>query len=160
MHVSIEHRYNADIDQVVAMMRDPDYLRDVVIEAGATPSGVSIDGDRMSIEAAMPAPSKAQKFVGSTMTIRLHVSWALPNGAASTTGRLDVEACSMPASMKGTGVMRCVGPHETQVNYDADFSISVPLIGRSLEQAAAPYIRRVIDTQQIVGSRYLDNRQK
>ena len=46
----------------------------------------------------------------------------------------------------------------TEVDFKAEFRVNLPLIGRSLEAAAAPYVRRVIDTQQAVGNDYLAGR--
>ena len=63
----------------------------------------------------------------------------------------------MPASMGGTGEMIHLG-RVTEVDFKAEFRVNLPLIGRSLEAAAAPYVRRVIDTQQAVGNDYLAGR--
>ena len=91
------------------------------------------------------------------MKIDLTIVWQPPSHNGNREGRIQVAIEGMPASMGGTGEMVHVGTI-TEVDFNAEFSINLPLIGRGLEVAAAPYVRRVIDTQQAVGNDYLAGR--
>ena len=104
--------------------------------------------------AEVPAPDKAKPFTGPVLKIDLTIVWQPPSLNGNREGRIQVAIEGMPASMGGTGEMVHVGTI-TEVDFNAEFSINLPLIGRGLEVAAAPYVRRVIDTQQAVGNDYL-----
>ncbi len=91
------------------------------------------------------------------MEIDLTISWNPLADDGTSNGRITVVTPGMPASMGGTAHLVSESGLSI-VDYLADFVITVPLLGRTLEQAAAPYVRRVIDIQQSVGNDYLAGR--
>lgn len=157
MQISTRHSYQADIDTVIAMMADEVWLSAVARSAGADQWQVSSDSDGSHVEAELAAPQKAVPFTGPTLKLVLDMFWPAGSDNATRDGRIEVHIPGMPASMIGTGRMVLNGA-TTDIDYNAEFSIRLPLIGRGLEAAAAPYVRRVIDTQQQVGNEYLAGR--
>lgn len=157
MQISTRHSYAADPATVIKMMADEVWLAEVARRAGASTWRVSADSAGSHVHAELPAPERAKRFTGANLVFDLDIVWQpiRPDGRAD--GRIDVRIERMPASMHGTGHMIPNGS-VTEVDYQAEFNIRVPLVGRSLEDAAAPYVRRVIDTQQDVGNDYLAGR--
>lgn len=158
MQISTVHSYAATPDAVVAMMADERWLTEVARRAGADHWEVSVDQAGSHVHAEVPAPEKAKRFTGPTLTIKLTINWPAANPDGSRDGRIDVRIPGMPASMSGSGRMTQLGQPDapqTAIDYEAEFTINVPLIGKGLENAAAPYVLRVINTQQSVGNDYL-----
>ncbi|WIY83766.1 DUF2505 domain-containing protein [Propionimicrobium sp. PCR01-08-3] len=154
MQISAQHRYTATPDQVLAMMADRIWLTEVAKRAGAEQWSASVDADGSHLQAALPAPARAQKFTGATMKVNLTLLWGPLGADGSSDGHITVATPGMPASMHGTAHLSSEQAIST-VDYLAEFTITVPLVGKTLEQAAAPYVRRIIDIQQAVGDDYL-----
>lgn len=157
MQISTRHSYAADPAAVIEMMADEVWLAEVARRAGAQSWRVSVDSAGSHVHAEIPAPERAKRFTGPNLVFDLDIVWQPINPDGTADGRIDVQIERMPASMHGTGRMTANGA-STSIDYQAEFSISVPLVGRSLEDAAAPYVRRVIDTQQDVGNDYFAGR--
>lgn len=161
MQLTKRHSFASDPDTVLAMMADEVWLAEVARRAGAERWQVSVDDRGSHVHAEVPAPEKAKRLTGPTLVIDLTMHWQPQSADGTHHGTIDVTIERMPAAMHGTGVMRPAqvdGAAGTVIDYDAEFSINVPLVGRSLETAAAPYVERVIDTQQDVGRDYLAGR--
>lgn len=161
MQITQRHSYTAEPDAVVAMMADEIWLAEVARRAGAERWDVSSDAFASHVHAVLPAPEQARRFTGPTLKVQLEIRWLQAQLDGSRAGRLQVQIPGMPASMGGSALMTSVsiaGQLGTLIHYEAEFTIRVPLVGRSLESAAAPYVRRVIDTQQEVGNDYLAGR--
>ena len=157
MQISARHNYSASPDRILAMMAYELWLTEVARRAGAAEWAASVDSAGSHMRAALPAPARAQRFTGSTMEIDLTISWNPLADDGTSNGRITVVTPGMPASMGGTAHLVSESGLSI-VDYLADFVITVPLLGRTLEQAAAPYVRRVIDIQQSVGNDYLAGR--
>lgn len=158
MQMQIRHSYPAAPDSVAAMMADESWLAAVAREAGAERWKVAGSAALSRVHAVVPAPERAKRFTGPHLFIDLEIKWDQPAAGGDRDGKLRVRIKDLPAHMRGTGVMTATevdGVPGTVVDYAADFGINIPLIGHSLESAAAPYVRRVIDTQQSVGRKYL-----
>ena len=56
--------------------------------------------------------------------------------------------------MTGTAILR-PGGKGTTVVYEADLSVSIPFVGKKLEQSAAPSVMDGIGLQQRVGDQWL-----
>lgn len=138
MQISTRHTYHADPQSVVEMMANEVWLTAVARAAGAERWQVSADiaGSRKLAE--VPAPDKAKRPPDRSRKIDLTIVWQPPSHRE---GRIQVAIEGMPASMGGTGEMvQC--STITEVDFNAEFSINLPLIGRGLEVAAVPYVRR------------------
>lgn len=161
MQISIRHEYQADPQAVIDMMADEVWLAEVARRAGAEDWQVSAADGRSQVHARVAAPERAKRFTGPNLMIHLTISWDEPLTDGTHWGRIEVSLDGMPAKMRGTGEAAPAvvnGKPGTSVDYEAEFSINIPIVGRGLEQAAEPYVRRVIDTQQDVGRDYLAGR--
>lgn len=161
MQINKRHWYPADTDAVVAMMSDEIWLSEVAARSGAERWQVSVDAAGSHLHAEVTAPPKAKRFTGDTVKIELDLRWKPAHADGSRDGHLKVRAPGLPVTMSGGARMAPLakdGQPGTEVTYTIEFTVNMPLVGRSLEAKAAPYVSRVIDTQQEVGDDYLAGR--
>ena len=161
MQISTRHEYAVEPIEVVTMMADETWLAEVARHAGAESWEVSAAEGRSQVHAQVPAPRRAKTFTGPYLKIHLTITWHEPEPDGSYRGDIEVALDGLPASMHGTGVATAAevaGRSGTAVSYDADFVINIPVLGRNLEEAAAPHVLRIINTQQDVGREWLANR--
>ncbi|GAE79922.1 hypothetical protein JCM18920_1543 [Cutibacterium acnes JCM 18920] len=151
MDINSRAHFDATPDQVVAMMTDPAWWQDVHRRAGGTTSNAVVTGDSLSLDVAMPAPSQITKFVGSTLTAKQTLSWqpAGPNG--SREGSLQIVPQGMPAKADGHASVR-PDATGTEVIYTGKFTVSVPLVGKKLEKAAAPHITQPLTCNRMLAT--------
>jgi len=154
MQISEHHEYAADPQTVYAMLTNEDFQRAVVATLDATSSRVSCRGGHSSVQVELAAPVIVRKFVGDTLNIDQSLDWAQPGTDGSTTASIEVMVVGMPAQVSGT-VSLAAGGKGTTVDYEGDFVIGVPLVGKKLESVALPYVRDVINSQQAVGNQWL-----
>lgn len=153
MRITARHRYHANPEEVYAMLNDKDFLKKVAARADATEATVSTDADGIELRASVVAPQKAQKLVGEELTLALRSNWTkLMNNRAEAV--LSASVDRLPATLSGTAKLSG-NESETIVEYDCEFSVRVALVGKRIEQAAAPYVTAVIDKQQEVGNEWL-----
>ena len=103
---------------------------------------------------AVPAPSQVTKFVGSTLTAKQTVWWQPANPDGSREGSLQIVPQGMRAKADGHVSVR-PDVTGTEVMYTGTFTVSVPLVGKKLEKAAAPHITQAFDMQQRAGDDWL-----
>lgn len=160
MHMTFHHEYPATPERVLAMMTDEAWLTEVARRCGATEYQVSVVDGKSHIQVAVAAPAKLQKFVGQTVNVDSTISWDAPDASGARVGTLDVNPpAGVPSTMSGSAKMTPLGDQgeSTAVDYEVDFSIQIPLVGKKLEEAAGPYVQRVIDAQYAAGLAYLEN---
>ena len=154
MDINSRAHFDATPDQVVAMMTDPAWWQDVHRRAGATTSNAVITGDSLSLDVAVPAPSQVTKFIGSTLTVKQTLWWQPANPDGSREGSLQIVPQGMRAKADGHVSVR-PDVTGTEVMYTGTFTVSVPLVGKKLEKAAAPHITQAFDMQQRAGDDWL-----
>ncbi len=155
MDINSTHVYNAGPQTVAAMMMDPAWLEEVARRSGATAYSASVDGTVTTMNLELPAPSLAQKFVGSSLSITQVISWSDAAEDGSRSGTLSVDVHGLPADINGTATRAGAGDGTTTVSYRGTLKVKIPLVGGKLEQMASPFITDAIDEQQIVGNEYL-----
>lgn len=157
--MTFHHEYPADVHRVLEMMTDEAWLADVARRSGATAYDVSVSGGSSHIHASLPAPDQVRTLVGPTLTVDSTISWGSVDQYGRCLGTLSVDPPhGIPSTISGSAVMgpATVNANEgTEVDYSVDFSIQIPLMGRKLEQAAAPYLMKVIDAQEAASLDYL-----
>lgn len=157
MEIKSHQTYNASPDQVFAMMTDEAYLTAVCDRFGATEKTITVEGNKTTVTMGVPAPAQVQKFVSGTMKLRQVVTWGEPQPDGTRQGTLQMSVEKMPVDVAGTAVLHPAGS-ATQVDYDADMNVKIPLVGKKLEKEAAPYVQKALDAQQQVGEKYLSDR--
>lgn len=150
MRLNASHLYSADPVTVHAMLVDPDFQQHAAIQMGATSATASGDG----IVAVMPAPSEIVAFVGPTLTLEQRMLWQVAGPDGARQGRLEVVIVGAPVQVSGSTLL---APElgRTRFDYVGDLRVDIPILGRSLERKAAPFITEVFELQYRIGQAWL-----
>ena len=154
MQITSRLEFAADPKTVHLMMTDRGWLTELVGRSEATSHSIDIAGPTTRVEMALPAPQEIARFVGSALNVRQTVTWGDPAQDGSREGSLVVEVPGMPVTMNGSARMY-PGGRGTVVDYSGDLKVNIPLMGKKIEQQAAPHVKDAIDTQQAVGDDWL-----
>lgn len=152
MEFSAHHEYAADPQQVHEMLTNHDWLRQVVEHAGGTVREISTEGDTVRLSAESPSPDQVRKLAGDTLQGDVEFRWT--QTAQGWKGTMDGKPNKMPAQINATVSVEPGGPG-TVVDYNGQFNVSVPFIGKKIESLAAPNVTAIITNQQTIGDRWL-----
>lgn len=154
MEISARVEFTADPDRVFTMVTDQAYLERVCQASHAEAYEASVDGLTTHTSRTLPAPEIAARFTGPTLTVQERIEWgeAGPDGSRTATVTLNVPG--QPVEMNGRLALSPGGPG-TVIELTGELKVSIPLLGRKLEQAAAPAVLAGFDVQQKVGSEWL-----
>lgn len=154
MQINSQQTYAATPDQVFAMMIDEAYLAACCDRFGAKERTISVNGNSTTVNMLLPAPAQVQKFIGAVLPLNQFITWGEADADGSRHGTLKMTVDKMPVTVDGTAELR-PGGEGTEVTYQAEMTVKIPLIGKKLEQEAAPVAKRALDAQEQVGREYL-----
>lgn len=141
MQLTYKHTYNGTPEQVVALMRNKDFITDVAQHAGATSHDVEIDGNVTQLRMSLPVPGDVAKFVGKDVDLSQRFEWSDPAADGTCTGNVDVTVKGLPISVAAAAVLRPDGA-TTAGQYDGDLRVKIPLVGGKVEKMVAPFIEQ------------------
>ncbi len=156
MHLSETLHLPLGVADVASMYADPAYadVRARVLhahEATATVQGYPADAFTVTTSIEMPTdgiPDLMRRFVGTTVTIRETQTWQAPAADGSRRGSIAFEVAGAPASMTGDVALTPEGEAGAEMRIDGELVAKVPLLGRKIEQAALPYVSRVLALEE------------
>ena len=154
MDISTGLDFAAHPADVFAMMNDQQYQEQVCVASEAISYEVSVAGPTTHTSRTLPAPESAARFTGPQLTVVEDVSWGVAESDGSRTGTLQMIVQGQPVTLKGQ-LRLTPGGRGTTVKLTGDLKVAIPLLGRKLEQAAAPAVLAGFHTQQRVGDRWL-----
>lgn len=154
MEISARVDFPADPDRVFEMLTDQRYLDRVCQASHAESYETSVDGSTTTTNRTLPAPDIAARFTGPTLTVVEQITWSEAGQGGRRTGSVQLTVPSQPVSMKGQLVLSAGGPGSV-LELTGTLTVSIPLLGKKLEQSAAPAILAGFDVQQKVGADWL-----
>lgn len=158
MDISSRADFAADPATVYAMLTDEAYLTELCRQSEASDYEVSVEGDATAATTrtrrVLEAPKAAAKFTGATLDVVEQVVWQPAADDGSRVGDIQITVPGRPVVMKGT-MTSAPGGEGTVVDLEGDLKVNIPLLGRKLEEAAAPAILQGFRLQQSVGRRWL-----
>jgi Protein of unknown function (DUF2505) len=154
MDISSHLDFAAPPDEVYAMMIDQRYLEEVCVASDSISHHVSAAGSTTQTSRTLPAPASAARFTGPQLTVNEEVVWGelAPDGSRS--GTVTTTVLGQPVTFKG-GIRLSPGGRGSVVDVRGDLKVAIPLLGRKLEESAAPAVMAGYRTQQEVGDRWL-----
>ncbi len=154
MDISSRLEFAAAPDQVFAMMTNQAYLEQVCVASQSLTYQASVDGSTTRTSRTLPAPESAARFTGPRLTVNDETTWgdAQPDGSRTADVRLTV--LGQPVTMKATMRLAPAGTGSL-VDLAGELKVAIPLLGRKLEQSAAPAVLAGFRTQQQVGNEWL-----
>ncbi|HET9650411.1 MAG TPA: DUF2505 domain-containing protein [Microlunatus sp.] len=154
MDISSSAQFAADPDRVYAMMTDRAYLEEVCRATEASTYEVSVVGPKTRSTRSLKAPASAAKFTGPELTVVEEVTWGAGEGGGTRTGKVTMTIPGQPVTMNGTMRIAPAGPG-TVLSLDGVLKVAIPLLGKKLEESAAPAVMAGFRTHQKVGDRWL-----
>ena len=158
--VSEELRYDgASIEQVHAMLADPDFRRAVCDRQGVLRNTVTIEesGGGMTVEidqiqAAKGIPSFAKKFVGEEINIVQSEDWTAP-----VKGDIRVAIPGKPGEITGTALLT-QDPDGTTETVNLSIKVNIPLVGSKIEGLIADLLTKALRAEHKEGVEWLSSR--
>lgn len=154
MQISATANFAADPDRVYALQTDRAFLEQVCRAGGAVSYEVEIDGNRTRLSRSMPSPDIARKIVGETITVVESYVWGPAAADGSRTAELQVDVPGTPGHLNGTAEISPTGSG-SQIHVSGDLVVRIPLVGKKLEQAAAPALTAGVEIQEKVARDHL-----
>lgn len=154
MLLTVRHTFAAPPDRVHAMLVDRAFLDHACEQLGADECRTSSGDDVASVMASVPTPDAVRGFLGPRMSARQEYTWDAPGDDGSRTGTLFLTVEGAPVLVNGVTALRPVAAG-TAFDLDATLSVSVPLIGTTIERAAAPELQQMLEAQVRLGDAWL-----
>jgi hypothetical protein len=154
MDISSRLEFAAEPAEVYTMLTDKAYLEEVCVASRSLEYEASVDGDRTHTSRKLAAPESSARFTGPTLTVNDDTTWgpAQPDGSRTADVRLTVSG--QPVTLKA--VMRLTpGGKGSQIVLSGELKVAIPLVGKRIEQSAAPAVMAGFRTQQQVGDDWL-----
>lgn len=155
MHLRHELRYDAPVEDVLAMLTDPAYWDRVAAATDAITSSTTVEQVGADIrvrtdqeQRVVGVPSFARKLVGESTRALKQQTWT---GLRST---FEVETPGKPTHITGTATVSETGPGST-LAYDLEVRASVPLVGGKLEKLVAELTTEGFQQEGAAGAAWL-----
>jgi uncharacterized protein DUF2505 len=154
MDIKSRVEFAAGVEEVFAMMTDRAYLEEVCRATQARSYEAEVTGTTTRTTRKLPAPDAAAKFTGPEITVVEETAWGPADASGNRTGRVNMTIPGQPVSMKGAIELAATGSG-TVAELTGDLKVAIPILGKKLEQSAAPAILAGFRTQQKVGDSWL-----
>lgn len=164
MDLQRETRYDADPAAVYAMLTDEVFLTRWVSTGAALSYSVTVTpaangGANTRTQQSLPArvPDFMKKLVGESIDLDQSIDWGAAAADGSRTGQVSIDVAKAPVTMRGTMTLVPDGTGTRQV-VEVVIKASVPIIGKKIEEAAAPAVRNALELQERLGREWLASR--
>jgi Protein of unknown function (DUF2505) len=157
MEISSHLDFAAPPTEVYAMLTDQRYLEEVCVASDSISYNVSVTGSATQMSRTLPAPESAARFTGPQLTVNEEIVWGEPSTDGSRSGTVTTTVLGQPVTFKG-GIRLLPGGRGSQVDVEGNLKVAIPLLGRKLEESAAPAVMAGYRTQQEVGDKWLAGR--
>jgi Protein of unknown function (DUF2505) len=158
MDISTDLDFAADPATVYAMMLDRGYQEQVCEASESRRSAIEITPPRTWTSRALEAPDSAARFTGPELTILEETTWGPAAADGSREADLVLTVERQPVALRGR-LRMTPGGRGTSIRLTGELKVNVPLLGKKLEQAAAPAVLAGFRTQQSAGDRWLAEHQ-
>lgn len=148
------HFDDATPGEVYDMMMSPGYQKLVCQASHAEDYSVAIEGAVSKTSRKLKAPSMVAKFTGGTLNVVETIEWQPSAADGTRAGTITIEVPGQPVRLAGTISIDRVNGGSAMV-MAGDLRINVPLIGKKMEQSAAPAMAAGFRTHEHVGGRWL-----
>jgi Protein of unknown function (DUF2505) len=154
MDLSSHLDFAADPADVYAMMTDQRYLDEVCVASGSLSYHASVDGSTTRTSRTLPAPDSAARFTGPQLTVDEEIVWGDPSPDGSRSGTVTMTIRGQPVRFRGK-LKLSAGGRGSVLDITGELKVSIPVLGKRLEESAAPAVTEGYNKQQEVGDRWL-----
>jgi hypothetical protein len=136
------------------MLTDKAFQEEVCQRSHARSHDVSVDGNTVKTSRQLPAPDAARPFTGETLNVVEDVAWADADGDGGRSAVVTLKVPGQPVSFNGRYQLAAAGAGSV-LTLKGELKVNVPLLGKKLEEAAAPALLAGFSTQEKVGADWL-----
>ncbi|WP_308121920.1 DUF2505 domain-containing protein [Actinotalea ferrariae] len=162
MHLSAHARYDADLETVVRMLADEEFVAAKVRASGALSQQVDVVGGpaeafTVTTRRQMPTdgiPAQFRSLVGASLEVRQVEAWE-PPAAGERRGTVVVEILGAPVRLTGTLQLVPGDDGATVQRFEGDLKASVPLFAAAVEQATEQAVRAAIAAEERTAAEWL-----
>lgn len=154
MHLSARHTFAADPHAVHAMLTDPEFLDFACRRMGASQFTRQASPGATQVTTSAPAPAAVAGFLGSTMRLVQAMTFSDAAADGSRTGTISLTVQGAPLRLVGTTVLSPTASGSV-LDYAGELSVDIPLLGRRIEQSAAPEILATLAEQERLATEWL-----
>jgi hypothetical protein len=154
MDISSHMDFAAAPAEVYAMLTDEKFLGEVCVASESLSYHVSADGSTTRTSRTLPAPEAAARFTGPQLTVNDEVVWGEAAADGSRSATVTMTVLGQPVTFKG-GMRLSPGGRGSVVDVRGELKVAIPLLGRKLEESAAPAVTASYRSQQEVGDSWL-----
>jgi hypothetical protein len=154
MDLSSHLDFAAQPTDVYAMMTDQKYLDEVCVASGSLSYHASVLGTTTKTSRTLRAPDSAARFTGPELTVNEEIVWDDPSSDGSRNAAVTMTVLGQPVTFRGK-LRLSPGGRGSVVDVTGELKVAIPLLGRKLEESAAPAVMEGYQTQQEVGDRWL-----
>lgn len=166
MKITFEHRFDASVDEVVAMLSSEEFNAQRARATGARDVDVLVDRQddgsfTLALRRTLPSstiPPEFRAMVGSQITVRYTEAWAAAefNGDPSDReGTFAIEIAGAPGHARGAVVLKPLADGGTAFGLAGDVQASVPLVGAVVERAIANAIQEALPAELAAADEWL-----
>jgi hypothetical protein len=157
MELRASERFAGSAARLAAILTDPAFYRACLDRAAIDHSGGVVvtgtpDGPfSVSIRRTMAAvdlPPPVRVHLPGGLDVRQVNAWDAPDGDGGRRGTVTMEIIGAPVMLRGTVTLKPLGPAASELAYVTHLRAHVPLLGATLEEAAAPAIRSAIRAER------------
>ncbi|MDR0627551.1 MAG: DUF2505 domain-containing protein [Bifidobacteriaceae bacterium] len=151
--------------QVAELFRDPDFLLAAAKEAGALTSQAEVSAGptaafTVTVRATMPTagfPPSVQAFLPQGLALRQAMVWEPPAPDGSCQATIAAEVAGAGVHM--SGLARAVPSNDghCRLEFSGEVKAQLPLVGRSVEEAAIPALTKTLDAHHRTALDWLAN---
>jgi hypothetical protein len=154
MDISTGLDFAATPQDVYTMMTDQAYLEQVCVASESLSYDASVNGSSTRTSRTLASPDSAARFTGPQLTVVEEVQWGDAETDGARTGSLTMTVLGQPVRLNGRLQLR-PGGRGTTVDLTGELKVAIPLLGRKMEESAAPAVLAGFRTQQRVGDSWL-----
>ena len=169
MRKTITITYPADPTRTAQMLASPAYQEGRIARAGLDDASVDVAQRGQGFVSTISGniqpsqlPSVASKLVRSAVSFSVAESWGEPADDGSRSGGYDVTIKGAPVKVSATSTMApatdnaenaestedSVSTQATVVTVDVDLKVTVPLVGKTIEEKAMGMVGRVVADEE------------
>lgn len=155
MKLAYTQSYDAKPEQVVAMLKSPDFIAELAKQAGAQQHDLEVNGEAFTVTLSVAAPPAARGFIGDTFTVKQRFRFAQPKPDGTIDGTLDLEIAGAPVDARADITVNPDGAAKSVVGFDGDLDVRIPLLGGQIEQQVEPLIGKGLERIEKTAKQWL-----
>ncbi|HYP46555.1 MAG TPA: DUF2505 domain-containing protein [Propionibacteriaceae bacterium] len=154
MDINSRLEFAAPVAQVYAMLTDQAYLEEVCVASQSVAYSASVEGHVTRTERTLHAPESAARFTGPHLVVHDETTWGPADADGSRRATVRLTVAGQPVTMNATMALAPEAARSV-VTLTGNLKAAIPLLGRKIEQSAAPAVLAGFRTQQQVGNDWL-----